>query len=286
MKSPSRTIAAPATVAGRGLFTGAPASVTIEPAAAGSGLGLACDAWASPCPLSIENRSSVPVHPVFDQIPARCTSVGPEGTPPIATVEHALAALAGLGITDATLRVSGPELPIDDGSARAFVAAIRDAGVQDTDTPAAPVTVPDTIEIERNGATITIAPADTPRFEYHLEFDAPVAIAAQHAVWEGDPDDFAASIAPARTFSFVREVEPLRALGLFSAFTPADLLVIDDAGAPVENELRMPDEFARHKLLDLIGDLALAGVPLCAHVVARRSGHALNHDAAAAIARA
>ncbi|MEQ8768942.1 MAG: UDP-3-O-acyl-N-acetylglucosamine deacetylase [Phycisphaerales bacterium] len=286
MTANARTIAAPATISGRGLFTGAPASVTIEPAAAGAGLALACDAWSSPCPLTIANRSTVPVHPVFDQVPPRCTSVGPEGTPPIATVEHALAALAGLGITDATLRVSGPEIPIDDGSARAFVAAIREAGVQDLNTPASPVTVPDTIEVERNGATITIAPADAPRFEYHLEFDAPVTIAPQHAAWDGDPDDFAANIAPARTFSFVREVEPLRALGLFASFTPADLLVIDDAGAPVDNELRVPDEFARHKLLDLIGDLALAGVPLCAHVVARRSGHVLNHDAAAAIFRA
>ncbi len=282
--TPARTIAAPATITGYGLFTGAPTSVTIEPAE--SGYALACDAWANPCPITTTNRSRVPVHPVFEQLPPRCTSVGPEGSPPIATIEHAVGALAGLGITAAVLRVAGPELPIEDGSAKPFVDAIRAVGTRDLDHPATPVTVAEPITVERDGATITLTPADAPRYEYHLEFDAPVSIPPQHAAWDGDPDDFATNIAPARTFSFAREVEPLRALGLFTRFTPADLLVIDDAGTPIDNELRTPDEFARHKLLDLIGDLALAGVPLCAHVVARRSGHALNHEAADAIARA
>lgn len=282
MTVPARTIATPAAITGRGLFTGAESSVTIEPAEPGSGLALATDAWPEPCPLAIAHKSSVPVHPVFQQLPARCTSIGPDAAPPVATVEHALAALAGLGITDATLRVAGPELPIDDGSAKVFAAAIQAAGAREIgDT--APITVERPIEVEHNGATISIAPAASPHYEYLLEFDAPVRIAPQHAEWRGDAGDFATNIAPARTFSFVREVEPLRALGLFTQFTPADLLVIDDDGAPVENELRFENEFARHKLLDLIGDLALAGVPLCAHVVARRSGHALNHDAAAAI---
>ncbi|GJM19484.1 MAG: UDP-3-O-acyl-N-acetylglucosamine deacetylase [Phycisphaeraceae bacterium] len=287
MSPPRRTLAAPARVEGLGLFTGSPCAVTFEPADAGAGLALATAGWNNPCPATIAHLSAAPVHPVFTQIPARCPSVGPHDTPPIATVEHALAALAGLGITDATLTVEGPEIPIDDGSALAFVDAIAAAGLRDLNGTIEPITPTQAITVERDGARITIEPADTVSYEYRLAFDDPanVPVSAQSAAWSGGPEDFAASIAPARTFSLAREAAQMQAMGLFTAFTPADLLVIDDAGNPIDNAWRFDTEPARHKLLDLVGDLALAGAPIRAKITAERSGHALNHEAARRLAQ-
>ena len=278
-----RTLAAPARVAGTGLFTAAPAILTIEPAPAGSGLLLLAPGWPDPCPASIAHQQPAHPHPAFAAIPPRCTAIAPEGHPPVFTVEHALAALAGLGVTDALLRLNAHELPIDDGSALAFVQALRAAGLRDLPGTLEPLHPTRAITVEDAGASITIEPADAPHYEYHLDFAGRAPIAPHTASWDADPDDFARRIAPARTFSFAREVHQMRGLGLFAGFTAADLLVIDDAGTPIDNAWRSPDEPALHKLLDLIGDLALAGAPICARITARRSGHALNHAAARAL---
>jgi len=279
-----RTLAAPATIAGVGVFTGARASLTIAPAPPGAGITLHAPGWPAPCPATLANRRDAAPHPAFAQLPPRCTAVGPDRSPPVFTTEHALGALAGLGITDAALSLDAPELPIDDGSARAFVDAILAAGVRDLDAAIDPVRVHETLVVESGPARLTIEPSDTPHYEYRLDYGPDAPMPPQSAVWSGDPDDFATNVAPARTFSLAREVEQMRALGLFRQFTPRDLLVIDDAGHPIDNAWRFPDEPARHKLLDLIGDLALLGAPLCARITADRSGHALNHAAARAIA--
>ena len=129
-------------------------------------------------------------------------------------------------------------------------------------------------------------PHSSSSYSYELDYGPGAPVQAATVSWAGDAGDFLARVAPARTFSLAREVEQMHALGLFTGFTPADLLVIGDDGNAIDNELHSADEPALHKLLDLIGDLALAtgGRPLHAKVAAVRTGHRMHHDAARAIA--
>lgn len=269
--SPTKTPATKVTLTGRTLFSGIDASLVIHPASAGTGLILRRAGVDTPA--TMKHLSDAPAHPVFAGQRPRCTTVG---NPPTAMTEHALAALAGLGITDAILECDAGELPIDDGSAGALTRAILQAGIRTLDTTIKSIKLNQTIEYQRGDALITAEPHHQIDYRYNLDYGPDSPITPATARWLGDPDDFAASIAPARTFSTKAEAEHAASLGLFESFTPADLLVIGPDG-PIDNALRFPDECARHKLLDLIGDLALLGRPLIARVHAHRSGHADTH---------
>ncbi len=244
-----------------------------------------------PIPARVDFLSTNPAHsctPV--SMPARSTTVAiaaaadhlaPARAPSVATIEHLLSALAGLAVSDALVDVYGPEIPILDGSSRGFVEVIEAAGVRDLREHAEPIVLPREIVVrdERSGASIRATPRAHPgaSFEYRLAFAPPVTMAPSLARWETTATAYAASVAWARTFCFDREAKAMQAMGLFRAFTTRDLLVLRDDGTPIDNELRSADEPARHKLLDLVGDLALLGAPLQADVVADRSGHALTH---------
>lgn len=282
-----RTLARPAHLAGITLFTAVHTSVEIAPAPAGTGLSF--------------RRTD---HPDTRPIPARADHLAPEprrtvlsaepasrNAATVQTVEHILSALAGLGITDAMIHVDGPEIPLADGSARPFVDAVLAAGVIDlAGPPLSPITPASHVFVEDStGARIDAYPPDAPglSLEYRLAYDASIApwapSLAQSATLDlplSIPADasspYAATIAPARTFSLAPEAQFLRAQGLFGHLDPEQMLVIGERG-PLHNSYRFPNELARHKLLDLLGDLALTGRPLHARVVASRSGHALNH---------
>ena len=271
---PRRTLAAPITLAGTALFSGTTSTLTIRPAHPGTGFRLRSPAGETSA--TIEHLSDLPAHPVFAGQRPRCTSIALDATHAVAMTEHALGALAGLGITDAILDCNASELPIDDGSAKAITEAISAAGITDLDANAEPITLREPIEFRRADAVITAEPSDTIDYAYHLDYGSDSPITQATARWLGDTHDFRASIAPARTFSTQQEANQAHTLGLFQSFTPADLLVIGPQG-PIDNTLRFPDECARHKLLDLIGDLALLGRPLLARVRAHRSGHADTH---------
>lgn len=276
---PRRTLAGPARLAGPALFTGADTALTIRPANAGDGLTVrshACDAAAA-----IANLSDRPVHPVFASLKPRCTSLDIHAHA-LATVEHALSALAGLGVTDAVLETDDPEIPILDGSALPFVERILAAGLRDLGRTTEPVTLTRPIEIRDEDALITAEPADAIDYTYELDYGPGSPIPPGVARWTGDPRDYETDIAPARTFSTLAEAKQMQSLGLFARFTPRDLLVVGPDG-PVDNAWRFPDEPARHKLLDLIGDLALLGRPLVARVRARKTGHAHTHALVRAI---
>jgi len=279
-----RTLAAPVSIQGTGLFTDAPARCTIEPARAGTGILFAHNT--AEIPASIAHLAASPI-PAFASLPARHTCLA-LGNARVITCEHVLSALAGLGITDAriTLGETG-ELPIGDGSARLFSDAITAVGLRTFAEQAEAFTITETITVRAGGATITAQPSDTPSYTYHFEPPEGSPLKPQSATWAGDPDEYRAGVAPARTFSTLAEANQAQALGLFTSFTPRDLLVLDDTtGKPIDNALRFGDEPARHKLLDLIGDLALVGRPLCAKITATRSGHALNHELARLILEA
>lgn len=197
----------------------------------------------------------------------------------IRTVEHALSALAGLSVWSCTIEVEGPEIPILDGSSLAFIEAIHAAGLSPIAHPIAPLApAREHLIHDGKGGSLRILPARSPRFEYLLAYPEGSGIQPQTAAWDGDPATYAASVAPARTFSTKAQAEAARAAGMFTRFSPRDLLVIDTDGTPIDNALRFPDEPARHKLLDLVGDLALLGRPLRAHVIAERTGHATTRE--------
>ena len=281
----ARTLAREARVSGIGLFTAKPATLTIAPAPPGS--GLAAMLGAERVPLTVAHLAPKPLIPIFERVPPRHTCIA-SGAASLATVEHILSALVGLGITDATIACDGPEVPILDGSASPFVRAIIDAGTVDHG-PIEELVVTEPITVDDgSGGVIEVKPraARGCSFTYHLQYPPGAPIPSQSASWGGPSDAYITDIAPARTYSLEQEAVQMRALGLFTHLTPRDMLVIG-AGGPIDNTLRFPDEPARHKLLDLIGDIALAsgGRPIRADIVATRSGHALAHEAARRVAR-
>lgn len=269
---PRRTLARTASVQGPALFTGQDTTLTLRPADAG---GLRISVHGHDAPVHIDHLSARPVHPAFATLKPRCTSLD-AGPYTLATLEHALSALAGLGITDAVLECDGPELPILDGSALPFADAVLNAGLRDLPETIQPLILTGPLEIRDGHAVLTAEPFDGIDYAYHLDYGPDSPIPPGTAAWTGDPADYHARIAPARTFSTEAEARQMQAMGLFARFTPADLLVIGPDG-PIDNAWRFPDEPARHKLLDLIGDLALLGRPLHARVRATRTGHANTH---------
>ncbi|MCC6427263.1 MAG: UDP-3-O-acyl-N-acetylglucosamine deacetylase [Phycisphaerales bacterium] len=277
-----QTLTSPATLSGIGLFTAKPAQVTLRPNPDLTGIHFQTTIPGTPTrsfPAHISALQHLP------QLPGRNTILGASHKGPFAiTTEHILSALAGLGITDAHIDLVGIELPMFDGSAADFCAAISTAGTQPTTISATPITLREPITIEGPaGASITATPSDTTTYTYNLDYTGtPGAsrFAPQSATWDNNPASYLTQIAPARTFCLLPEAQALRAAGLFHHVGPKDMLVLDESGHPIDNQLRFPNEPARHKLLDLIGDLALAGRPIQAHITATRAGHALNHQLA------
>ncbi|QNI74346.1 UDP-3-O-acyl-N-acetylglucosamine deacetylase [Synechococcus sp. NOUM97013] len=200
----------------------------------------------------------------------------------LATVEHLLAALAGCGLTHVHLEVDGGEVPLLDGSAQGWVEAIAEAGITHAATPAArrPV-LEGPVALHRGNSVITATPADQFTLVGVIDFPQP-AIGRQQCTVALTPERFVAEIAPARTFGFREQVEQLRAAGLIQGGALDNALVCD-GDHWVNPPLRFADEPVRHKLLDLIGDLALVGFPR-AQVLVYRGSHGLHTDLAAALA--
>lgn len=280
----------PATVTGTGLFTGAPGAVRITAADHRQAI-----VWAGGVRTPADARA-VAAPPVG--FPARNTILSGGAGRTLLTVEHMLSALAGLGVWRAAIEPTGPEVPIGDGSAVEFVGALREAGIAGGARALEPIVLREAIVMEDGkGGRIEAHPRRGPgaTYEYRLDYGPGAPIAAQSAAWApaGESEhghgpgtrvyrDYATEVAPARTFCLQAEAEAMRAMGLFKHLSPREMLVIGPGG-PIENELRFEDEPARHKVLDMVGDLALAGGPIQADIVATRAGHALNHRLARAI---
>ncbi len=199
----------------------------------------------------------------------------------LATVEHLLAALAGCGVSQAEIWVAGEEIPLLDGSALPWVEAIGEAGLRQLG-PRQPSPLPDhPLTLQRDLSFITLLPADRLRLGVAVEYPQP-AIGRQLFSLDLTPERFVADIAPARTFGFREQVEQLRAAGLIQGGALDNALVCD-GDVWLNPPLRFADEPARHKLLDLLGDLALVGLPM-AQVFAYRGSHGLHTALAAALA--
>jgi UDP-3-O-acyl-N-acetylglucosamine deacetylase len=201
------------------------------------------------------------------------------GSPPlyVTIVEHVLAALAGLRIDNCFVELDAPEPPGLDGSALAFVEVLRDAGIALQTTRRAVWNVDTKIIVQHQGATLTVYPEhnDQLQISYLLDYGSRSPIVRQSHTLNVTPESFANEIAPCRTFLLAAEAHELRRQGIGVNTTVKDLLVFGTRG-PLNNELRNANEPARHKILDLIGDLSLLGRDLRGRVVAYRSGHPLN----------
>lgn len=280
MSQAQRTISAPVELEGVTLFTGADVRVRIGPAPPDAGVVFVRADLASPV------RIPASVHRVAPS--EHRTSLHADGAR-IETVEHCLAALYGLGIVNATVEVFGPELPIGDGSCLLFTDAIESVGVEDQGADRREIVIDREFEVvcDRTGARIRAMPPQNgdvgASMRYALDYGSGAPIPAHEAAFDTGTDDFDDALAYARTFSTAQEAAFARSQGLFTHLTPRELLVIGDDG-PIDNALRSDDEPARHKVIDMLGDLALAGAPLRGRIVGERSGHALNHALALRLA--
>ena len=256
------TIAGSVTVQGIGLHTGASVSVTLHPAEAKSGL------------VFRSQGVSIPARTAFVVDTSRCTVLGTEGSR-VSTVEHLLSACAGHGISDLCIEVEGPELPIGDGGAALWCAALAEAGMAGEPSPG-PVLREPLVVTGKNGQFIAAYPSASLCVTVAAVFDHPMVGTqiARYAPSQGD--DYTRDIAPSRTFGFIEEVEALQKAGLALGGSLENAVVAypDHYSVP----LRFPNEMARHKLLDVLGDLLLTGYPNLpqADIIAVKPSHQLN----------
>ena len=197
------------------------------------------------------------------------------------TVEHLLAAFVSLGVDNAIVELNSPEVPIMDGSAAPFIYLIQEAGIRPLPTPRRYLKVLRPISMSRGDKRIAVYPSDHFKVTYSITFDHPM-LRHQSRTIRLTEESFVEEIAPARTFGFLKEVEMMRQQGLALGGSLENAVVIGDTGV-LNNTLRFDDEFVRHKILDLIGDMALVGHPLIGHLVAHRGGHALHTEFAARV---
>jgi UDP-3-O-[3-hydroxymyristoyl] N-acetylglucosamine deacetylase len=197
------------------------------------------------------------------------------------TVEHLLAALVSLGVDNVVVELNSPEVPIMDGSAAPFVYLIHEAGVKPLPAARRYLKVLRPISLSRGDKRIALYPSDHFKVTYSIAFDHPL-LRHQSRTIRLTEDAFVDEIAPARTFTFLKEVEMLRQQGLALGGSLENAIVVGDTGI-LNNALRFDDEFVRHKILDVIGDMALVGHPVIGHLVAHRGGHALHTAFAAQV---
>jgi UDP-3-O-[3-hydroxymyristoyl] N-acetylglucosamine deacetylase len=209
------------------------------------------------------------------------TILGRDGAT-VETVEHLLSALVSQGVDNVVVELNTPEIPIMDGSAAPFVYLIREeAGVKRLSTPRRFLKVTRPLSLTQGDKHIALYPADELKVSYTISFDHPL-LRHQSRTMTITEDSFVDEIAPARTFGFLKEVETLRQKGLALGGSLDNAIVLGETGV-LNNTLRFEDEFVRHKILDVIGDLALVGHPIIGHIVAHRGGHALHTAFAAKI---
>lgn len=272
MQEVQHTIGQPARTAGPGLFTGKPAEVTFKPAPPNHGVVfIRAD-------LGPSARIPALVRHVVKR-PRRTTLAVGEAS--VDTCEHVLSAVAGAGIDNLIIELTGPEMPMLDGSARQYLDTLTQAGITPTAEPRRRLVVREPVVVEHAGAVIAALPSREPgmRVTYDLCYDQPPIGQQVHGFLLGPTTNgqYARDIAPARTFVLEAEAKAFQSQGWGQHLTPRDVLVIGENGPLGDNRLRYEDEPVRHKIVDLIGDLYLLGAPIQGRIIATRSGHSLNH---------
>lgn len=264
-----RTIKNNAVVEGLGVFSGAPCLLRFCPAPEDTGIVFVRTDTITPVEIPAEVE-------FLSHRPHRTTSLTKDNVS-VETIEHVMAAVSGMGIDNIIIEVNSEEMPSTDGSPLPFVNALQQAGTEEQDIEEFVYVIDEPIIVSEDEAMVTAlpGPADYLEILYDLEYEMP-SIGRQIMGFRLGKDDFAAQLAPARTFLLEDEARQFQSRGLGKHLSTRDILIMKDDG-PIDNELRFADEHVRHKIVDLIGDLALMGRRLCGRVVASRSGHTLNH---------
>jgi UDP-3-O-[3-hydroxymyristoyl] N-acetylglucosamine deacetylase len=273
MKSSQTTLRTPVSIEGIALHTGHHVRATFRPAPEDHGIvfrredhpGVALPALPESA-LGFDHATTLGI-----------------GAVQVGTVEHALSAARGLGIDNLDIEVRGDELPILDGSAMPFVRLFQAAGVERQKQPRRPIKIARRREIRRGDKSITVHPGRGLTITYEIDFPHR-AIGHQSLTIEIAPEAYASRIAPARTFGFLHEIHYLRERGLARGGSLQNAIVLDDKNI-LSGPLRFADEFVRHKILDLVGDLALLGRPVEGKIHARKAGHALHAELVRELAR-
>jgi UDP-3-O-[3-hydroxymyristoyl] N-acetylglucosamine deacetylase len=263
-----KTIKAAIQCRGVGLHTGARINLVLHPAAPGTGIV-----------FRRRDLGGIEIAAHWRNIveSTLCTTIGNDSGVKIATIEHLMAALAGLEIDNAIVELDGPEVPVMDGSAAPFVFLIECAGVVEQVAPRRGIKVLKPVRVGVNGNAASLVPADSFRLSFAIDF-ASGAIRQQEVSYDLDVENFKHEISRARTFGFLDEVERMRQAGLARGGSLENAVVISGDRILNKEGLRYDDEFVRHKVLDALGDLYLAGGAILGHFHGVRSGHALNHQ--------
>lgn len=263
-----KTLEKEISIEGIGLFTGERVTLRLIPAQGNSGiLFQRIDLSGKPIiPAVVQNVISS----------SRCTIIKKEEAS-VQTIEHLMAALAALEIDNALIEISGPEVPIFDGSSAPFVELIKKAGItlQDTETPIFTLSRP--LYFSQEDTQMVALPSEEYRVSYTLHYPQSTFLRSQFYSSSIGAETFSAEIAPCRTFSLYEEVMPLLERGFIKGGSLENGVIVKGDGVLNPEGVRFSDEMVRHKVLDLIGDLALVGHPFRAHIIAIRSGHAANH---------
>ncbi|HPI94300.1 MAG TPA: UDP-3-O-acyl-N-acetylglucosamine deacetylase [Deltaproteobacteria bacterium] len=252
-----RTIRTDILIEGTGLHSGSPAAVHLKPASNGIAF--------------IREGIRIPATPDHVIDTRLNTSIG-IGSTRISTIEHLMAAFYGLAVTDCEIEVSGPEVPAMDGSALPFISRLMDTGTSPLGSPCTPIEIPGAIRVEEGLSWIEVEPGEF-SLSYEIDFPDP-AIGRLNYVFRGI--DFPGEIAPARTFGRMQEVEMMRSAGLAKGGGLHNAVVVDHDRVLNPEGLRFPDEFVRHKVLDMLGDLWTLQAPLMAQIRAHRANHTLH----------
>lgn len=263
------TFSRPVSCTGIGLHSGAPATLTLKPAQADRGIAFKR--------TDVEKGRGV--------IPARWDMVADTrlGTTlknrhnvSLSTVEHVMAALWGAGVDNAVIEVDGPEAPIMDGSSEPFLALIREAGIRRLDTPRKVIRVVKEVSVQQGGSTAAVRPYFGCVLDVTIDYPHPL-VARQHGVYDFSRLSFAEALSAARTFCFAQEIDQMRAHGLARGGSLDNAVVMGEHGVLNEGGLRFSDEMLRHKTLDCVGDLYLAGWRIEGEFSFQRPGHGINN---------
>jgi UDP-3-O-[3-hydroxymyristoyl] N-acetylglucosamine deacetylase len=263
------TVKAAFSVTGVGVHSGAPATMTVKPSPSSSGIAF--------IRTDIKGRSNV--------IPARwdnvtdtrlCTVLANKAGASVSTVEHVLSAFAALGLDNAVVEIDGPEVPIMDGSAICFVEALEKAGLNRQNAPRHALRIKKTVSYKEGDKEVFLSPAEGQYFGFEIAFDNKL-IGRQKYTHELSGGSYRSEIATARTFGFLHEAEQLRKMGLARGGSLENAIVIDGDKILNPEGLRFKNEFVRHKILDAIGDIYLAGMQMIGHYHGVKAGHAMNN---------
>lgn len=262
-----RTLEKAVSCSGIGLHSGKTVHLTLKPAAVNHGIKFVRK--------DLPDNPSIPAHFNCVVDTSLATVIGLDGVI-VSTIEHLMACLAGLSIDNVIVELDSYEVPVMDGSAGPFTRMILEAGIRELEAPRHFFILKEPIELEQDGKFVGAYPDNSFKITCHIEFEHPL-IRSQSYTIEVVDHVFEREISRARTFGFLHEVEYMQRYGLARGGSLDNAVVIDENKVLNDEGLRYQDEFVRHKLLDCIGDFSLIGMPILAHIVTRKSGHAFNH---------